>query len=47
MVRLVHGLHQNTSDQLRRTIYYEFQSQPWVIKADIKPSYPINSNWVE
>ena len=46
-VRLVHGSHQNASDQLRRTIYYEFQSIPWMIKEGVRPGYSINSNWVE
>ena len=46
-VRLVHGSHQNTSDQLRRTIYYEFQSIHWMIKEGIRLGYSINSNWVE
>ena len=46
-VRLVHGSHQNNSDQLRRTIYFEFQSIPWMIKEGIRPGYPVNSAWLE
>ena len=46
-VRLVHGSHKNSSDQLRRTIYYEFQSLPWMIKEGIRPDYSINSDWIE
>ena len=46
-VRLVHGSHQNNSDQLRRTIYFEFQSIPWMIKEGIRPGYAVNSEWLE
>jgi len=46
-VRVVHGSHQNNSDQLRRTIYFEFQSIPWMVKEGIRPGYPVNSAWLE
>ena len=46
-VRLVHGSYPNNSDQLRRTIYFEFQSIPWMIKEGIRPGYAINSEWLE
>jgi len=46
-VRVVHGSHQNSSDQLRRTIYFEFQSIPWMVKEGIRPGYPVNPDWLE
>ena len=46
-IAVVHGSHTNHSSQLRRTIYYEFQSLSWLMKEGVRPGINMTKSWAE
>lgn len=45
--RVVHGSRTNTANQIRRTLYFEFQPLSQIIKEGVRPGAQVTHQWIE